>query len=120
MLDLTPLLGVALERNVSESALFHFKFNAHQMMAHIIEGLTVPLPMMTVEQGAALLTRVHGLVAGLWPMTKPNEVMAAVPQRLELGSLHSSLDGAFLCASEIFVLDILTNTLPQCKTAAKK
>ncbi|MBL6928260.1 MAG: TetR family transcriptional regulator [Rhodospirillales bacterium] len=113
MLDLTPLLGVALERNVSESALFHFKFNAHQMMAHIIEGLTVPLPMMTVEQGAALLTRVHGLVAGLWPMTKPNEVMAAVLQRPELGSLHFSFDGALLGAIEIFVRDIQTNTLPQ-------
>ncbi len=115
MLDLTPLLGVALERNASESALFHFKVNMHQLIAHIVDGLAVPLPMMSAEQGSALFTRVHGLVAGLWPFAKPNEIMEAVLQRPELGLSHFNFNDTLLGAIEIFVRDIQKST-PPCET----
>ncbi|MBT3361939.1 MAG: TetR/AcrR family transcriptional regulator [Rhodospirillales bacterium] len=110
MLDLTPLLGVALERNVSESTLFHFKFSSHQMMSHIVEGLLMPLPMMNADQGRALLMRVHGLVAGLWPFSKPNEIMEAVLQRPELDSSHFSFEDTLLGTIEILVRDIQKST----------
>ena len=115
MLDLTALLGVALERNASESVLFHFKVNVHQLFARLVDSLAVPLPMMSAEQGSALITRVHGLVAGLWPFAKPNEIMEAVLQRPELESSHFSFNDTLLGAIEIFVRDIQKST-PPCET----
>ncbi len=115
MLDIIPLLGVALERNASENVLFHFKFKTHQLLAHIAGSLAVPLPMMTAEQGSSLITRVHGLVAGLWPFAKPNETMKAVLQHPELGPSHFSFNDTLLGAIEIFVRDIQKST-PPCET----
>ena len=115
MLDLTPLLSVALERNTSESVLFHFKVKTHQLLARLVDGLTVPLPMMSAEQGSALFTRVHGLVAGLWPFAKPNETMEAVLRRPELGPSQFRFNDTLLGAIEIFVRDIQKST-PPCET----
>jgi AcrR family transcriptional regulator len=115
MLDLTPLLGVALERNASESVLFPFKVDMHRLLADIVDGLAVPLPMMSAEQGSALVTWVHGLVAGLWPFAKPNEIMEAVLRRPELGPSHFNFTDTLLGAIEIFVRDIQQST-PPCET----
>jgi AcrR family transcriptional regulator len=110
MLDLTPLLGIALERNTSEDALFHFKLNSHQLLGQIINGLMVPLPMMDAQQGGALVMRVHGLIAGLWPFTKPNETMDAVMQRPELSSFTFNIDEFLRDSIELFVRDIQLGT----------
>jgi len=106
MLDLIPLLALALERNVSEDALFQFKLNAHQMMGHIVEALATPLPMMTPEQGAVLFKRIHGLIAGLWPFANPNEVMQRVMERPELAQPPFDFRATLKDAIAVFVRDI--------------
>jgi len=106
MLDLIPLLALALERNASEDALFHFKLNAHQMMGHIVEALATPLPMMTPEQGAMLFKRVHGLIAGLWPFANPNEVMQKVLERPELAEPPFDFRCTLRDAIAVFVREI--------------
>ena len=110
MLDLTPILGIALERNASEDALFHFKINSHRLLGEIITGLMVPLPMLDAQQGAALVMRVHGLIAGLWPFSKPNETMEAVMRRPELSSFTFDLHELLRESIELFVRDIQLGT----------
>jgi len=83
-LRLMPLLSTFLERNSSAKAVLEFK----QQLAIVVQRLSSALHRLLAdvdeEDLQLLLIALYALLAGLWPMANPNEVVETVLARPEL------------------------------------
>ena len=84
LLDLMPLLSTSLERNSAADAVLRFKFRLAEVMRRLTAALGRVLPGVPEQRLVLLLTAMHALVAGLWPMANPNKIVQQVMEQPEL------------------------------------
>lgn len=84
MCKLVSVLSAVIERNISEETLLAFKLRSLALGQRGGLGLLLALPGLTPDAVARFLIQQHALIAGLWPMSRPNEVVSRVMERPEL------------------------------------
>ena len=88
--SLTSLLAGVLERNLTEDAVAGFKEAVNVDLMRFAVALQAALPEVELLALARMLTYLHALIAGLWPMGNPSPVLARVLERPELA--HMTID----------------------------
>ncbi len=84
MCKLVSVLSAVIERNISEQTLLDFKLKSLALAQRGGLGLLMAVPALTPDAVAGFLIQQHALIAGLWPMSQPNETVARVMERPEL------------------------------------
>ena len=92
MLRLAPLLATSMERNCSEEELYAFKTQMHQLLGDVAGQLRRVVPSMSEKECFELLICGYGLIAGLAPMARPNEVLARVMAKPEFAAMRMDFE----------------------------
>jgi AcrR family transcriptional regulator len=92
MLRLAPLLATSMERNCSEERLYAFKKQMHQLWGQVAGELRRVVPSISEKGCFEVLICGYGLIAGLAPMARPNDVLARVMDRPEFASMRIEFD----------------------------
>lgn len=91
LLKLMPYLGVALERNSSESSLKSFKATNIDLQEQLAKQLTVLYPTLTIQDGFYIQYYVFLIASSLWTLSNPTEPM----QQILRGYQHLNIDYSF-------------------------
>lgn len=89
------LLSTVIENNVSSTVVQSFKLQLLEPMAKLVALLTRLLPETSTVDLEAFPMRLHVLVAGLWPLSHPNDVVAEALAAPELAEFR--IDFASQC-----------------------
>ncbi len=81
LLDLTPFLHAAVEKNSSIEALLKFDAAMDAPTKQIEQALQCVVPGMSKESIFRLIIYFHSLTAGLWPLSRNNEIRDEVLKR---------------------------------------
>lgn len=85
---LLSILTTVLERNVSRDRLREFKTGLLEPLGKMTEHLNQSLPELGEAKVQKFLIEFHAVMAGLWPMTHPNEELIAAMDVPHLKFLH--------------------------------
>ena len=92
LLRLAPLLMTSMERNSSEEGLYTFKKAIYQQRDQIARALKRILPSLSERSCQEIQVCTYALIAGLGPVTQPNEVLARVMQKPDLAGHRPDFD----------------------------
>jgi len=81
-----------MERHSSEEGLYKFKRAMYERRDEVTQTLQYAMPFLTEEGCRQTSLCAFALIAGLGPMTHPNEVLARVMARPELAGRSPSFD----------------------------
>ncbi|MEM7455774.1 MAG: TetR family transcriptional regulator [Planctomycetota bacterium] len=82
--QLTALLSSVLEKNVSEEFTREFKYSLLEPCARFCEAVRKVAPQFSEVELNDFMLQHFGLIAGLWPLSNPSEVVASVLQNDDL------------------------------------
>ncbi|AIQ62585.1 hypothetical protein PSTEL_05185 [Paenibacillus stellifer] len=91
LLKLMPYLGIALEKNSSESSLRSFKAANIGLQEQLAKQLTVLYPILTIQDGFYIQYYVFLIASSLWTLSNPTEPLQKI-----LGDYqHLNIDYSF-------------------------
>ena len=85
--ELIAIVAGVLEHNTSLAAAERFKAQMLDLSIRIRNALHAALPAIPHDRATAFTRYLHALIAGLWPMAHPGELMRGVLARPEHATL---------------------------------
>jgi AcrR family transcriptional regulator len=86
---LVSVLGVVLEKNLSDEAVLEFKRAELGLSLRIANAVHAALPELGTETLAGFVRHLHAAVVGLWPIAHPAPAVERALARPELASFRS-------------------------------
>lgn len=96
MCQLMSVLASVLEDNISEALLYRFKLDSVQMGMRLVQQIHTALPGIQQQHLLPAVQSIIALIAGLWPLTNPNERVAKVMEKPELSAFKLEFEPAII------------------------
>jgi AcrR family transcriptional regulator len=108
MTSLLSQLTSVMEHNVSVDFLAEFKLDMVQRFPPVALAMTVAIPQLSVPDAMAFVQHLHPIIAGLWPMHDPPQVVRDVYARHpELALLHRGFEDSLADAAATLLYGLL-------------
>jgi len=104
---LMGILGTVLEKNISYEVALDFKLRVTGYSLTLIEYLSAVLPELSIEQLGRFFSMVHMLIAGLWPLSHPSEVIQKVYEHPQMQQSCLSFEIHFPQAIKTFLYGLV-------------